>query len=186
MELASQEVAPEDWAKAQNNLGVAYRDRGTLFGISSAAGAGDLRRAIACFEAALEVHKAETDPLGHVDTLGNLGLTLQAIEQLPEAYSRLQEAISVLRTTVWGDIRSGPQVKAQVVERWHSRTKQWWRYAWRSAQRMAHIAHGRSRRSKSAKAQTLAELLAARNALPKGNVAQPIFDELLQLTEAIY
>ena len=73
---------PWDWAETQNNLGVAYQDLPT-------GDRGDnLRRAIACHEAALRVRTERDFPQDWATTQNNLGVAYQNLPSGDRADNR--------------------------------------------------------------------------------------------------
>ncbi|MBU1937274.1 hypothetical protein KKG05_07735, partial [bacterium] len=77
----------------QNNLGTAYTD---LPSATAEERASNVRKAIACYEAALEIRKKDEYPQFYCETTANLGMLLadfghkDACHWLKEAYSLKQ------------------------------------------------------------------------------------------------
>ena len=78
---------PADWARTQNNLGVAYKD------LPGGDRAENLQRAIACYEAAQRVYTEENFPAAWAKTQHNLGI---AYTDLPggDRAANLRKAIA--------------------------------------------------------------------------------------------
>jgi tetratricopeptide (TPR) repeat protein len=128
--MVPREQHPELWAWAQNNLGVALRDQGER--TSGAARSALLTRAIAAFDAALEVRTIEAMPAEWADTQNNLGTALQTQGLFTEgeeglwlfvratsAYSQSQIVFTPEFPAKWAKTQSN---KGIVLYHWGNRT----------------------------------------------------------------
>src|SRR3972149_3022399 len=75
----------------QNNLGNAYMN---LLAETAEERAGNVRKAIECYKAALEIRKKDEDPHYYCRTAMNLGLALASINN-PDACYWLKEAYAL-------------------------------------------------------------------------------------------
>ena len=99
---------PSAWAMAQYDLGAAYRDLPT----------GDrgenLRRAIACYEAALRVYTESDFPSAWATTQNNLGLALRELGKLDESVHAFEFAARGFESV--GDWKSAEESSREAEE----------------------------------------------------------------------
>ncbi|WP_238845518.1 CHAT domain-containing protein [Nostoc edaphicum] len=111
LEVFSRTEFPEQWAMIQNNLGKAYRQK-----------IGDrvenFEKAIEFCTSALEVFTHTSFPQNHVSTLSNIGIIYQEAQQLTEAYTTLNSAITIVES-LRGEIISGDESKRKQAEEWN-------------------------------------------------------------------
>ncbi|NEO43714.1 MAG: CHAT domain-containing protein, partial [Moorea sp. SIO4A3] len=84
------EEFPFEWARTQNNLGLAYRDR------IKGEKAQNIEEAIACYQQALIVRTFEAFPQDYLDTKNNLGFAYQDAQNFREAYKAFDAAIKTV------------------------------------------------------------------------------------------
>ncbi len=183
LEVYTRQAFPENWAGTQNNLAIAYSDR------IRGERADNIEGAIACYQAALEVYTREAFPQNHAETLFNLGLAYQESAKLPQAdantqlrlsYRTFARAIDTVESIRGQIVVGGDTAKQKLAEEWN-----------KLYQSMVEVcldlgeydrAIGYAERSK---ARNLVELLANRDLYPKGDIPQPILDELDRLRREI-
>lgn len=111
LEVFSRTEFPEQWAMIQNNLGKAYRQK-----------IGDkvenFEKAIEFCTSALEVFTHTSFPQNHASTLSNIGIIYQEAQQLSEAYTTLNSAITIVES-LRGEIISGDESKQKQAEEWN-------------------------------------------------------------------
>jgi tetratricopeptide (TPR) repeat protein len=95
LDATSHELAPLDWAKAENSLGTALstlgeRERGT----------SKLEQAIAAYRAALEELTRERVPLDWATTQTNLGTALGTLGKRESRTAQLEEAVTAFRAAL--------------------------------------------------------------------------------------
>jgi tetratricopeptide (TPR) repeat protein len=83
------ERAPLDYAMTQNNLGAAYRNLAEIEDRE-----GNLRLAIAAYEAALEHYTPERAPLDYAMTQNNLGAAYRNLAEIEDREGNLRRAIA--------------------------------------------------------------------------------------------
>ncbi|MEH2418499.1 CHAT domain-containing protein [Nostoc sp.] len=103
---------PEQWAMTQNNLGNAYRqkiqvDKKVTF-----------EKAIQFCTNALEVFTYANFPQYYASTLLNIGIIYQESQQLTEAYTKFNAAISIVEL-LREEIISGDESKQKQAEEWN-------------------------------------------------------------------
>jgi tetratricopeptide (TPR) repeat protein len=111
----TQQAFPTDWARIQNNLGIAYcqRIRGNR--------ADNLELAIRYYLAALEIRTPEAFPRDYVNTMANLGFVYQFSQQFNSAYDSFAHAIDMLES-LRSEIVSGSGIaedKQKLAEEWN-------------------------------------------------------------------
>jgi tetratricopeptide (TPR) repeat protein len=87
--------APLEWARIQNNLGVAHRTLGEREN-----SAAFLSEAVSAFRAALEERTRDRTPSGWAETLQNLGIALARLGYLQHNTTHLTEATAALRAAL--------------------------------------------------------------------------------------
>lgn len=111
--LVTRETYPEKWARSQNNLANAYRNR--IRGEK----AENLELAIAAFEASLEVYTPDAFPINNANTLYLFGLTHWDNSQLPEAYNTFNSAIETVESMRREIIIGGEADRQKLAEEWN-------------------------------------------------------------------
>ena len=91
----TQENAPLDWARTQNNLGNALQELGSRENNTS-----HLEEAVAAYRAALEEHTRERVPFDWAMAQNNLGLALSTLGSNESSTARLEEAVAAYRATL--------------------------------------------------------------------------------------
>ena len=91
----ARERVPLDWARAQNNLGVALSSLG-----ERESGTERLEEAVAAYRAALEEWKRERVPLDWARTQNNLGSALSRLGERESGTERLEEAVAAYRAAL--------------------------------------------------------------------------------------
>lgn len=91
LRLCTEDACPVQHAGTQSNLGAAYA---ALPGATPEERAENLKRAVACCKAALEVYRKDAYPQYFCQTAANLGRALAELED-PAACSWLKEAHSL-------------------------------------------------------------------------------------------
>ncbi|MFN6482819.1 MULTISPECIES: CHAT domain-containing tetratricopeptide repeat protein [unclassified Nostoc] len=112
LEVFSRTDFPEQWAMIQNNLGKAYRQR--ILGDR----VENLEKAIEFCTSALEVFTHTSFPQNHASTLSNIGIIYQEAQQLTEAYTTFNSAITIVES-LRGEIISGDESKRKQAEEWN-------------------------------------------------------------------
>ena len=112
MQVKTREGFPYDWAKTQNKLGNAYRNR--ILGDK----ADNIEQAIIAYQQALEVTTRQAFPQKHAETLKNLGITYQDNHRFSLAYDTYESAITTVEL-LRGEIISGEESKRKQAEEWN-------------------------------------------------------------------
>ena len=95
LRLASRTERPLDWARTQNNLGVALKTLGAREG-----GTARLEEAVAAYRAALEERTRQRVPFIWGATQNNLGVALAALGEREGGTARLEEALAAYRVAL--------------------------------------------------------------------------------------
>jgi len=83
------------WARSQINLGNAYSALATLEDRS-----GNLRRAIACYQATLKYQTRQSTPLEYAITQNNLGIAYSALAEMEDREANLRRAVECYQCTL--------------------------------------------------------------------------------------
>lgn len=100
--------APENWAKTQNNLGIALDALG-----GRESGSETLLRAATAYQAALEVFTRETSPVDWGITQNNFGSVLLELGEREAGTTKLKEAATAYRAA--GDALQNPLDRARAL-----------------------------------------------------------------------
>jgi tetratricopeptide (TPR) repeat protein len=95
LEQFTRDRLPMEWARAQNNLGIAF----TLIGRRES-GTSHLEEAVAAYRAALEEYPRERLPLNWAMTQNNLGNALMVLGEREGSTARLEEAVAAFRAAL--------------------------------------------------------------------------------------
>jgi tetratricopeptide (TPR) repeat protein len=93
--LAPRAQRPLDWAKTQNNLGIALETLG-----DRESGTEQLEEAVAAYRNALQVFARERVPLDWATTQNNLGIALQTLGERGSGTAHLDEAVVAYRAAL--------------------------------------------------------------------------------------
>ncbi|MGL4503162.1 MAG: CHAT domain-containing protein, partial [Planktothrix sp.] len=173
LEVLTHESFPEQWATTQNNLGGAYLDR--IWGKKSE----NLKRAITCYTAALKVYTHEIFPKNHAGTSFNLGLAYQNSGEFQLAYHTFAYAIDTVES-LRAEIQSGDEAKHKLAEEWSKLYRAMVEVCIGLKNYTAAIEY-----ADRSKTRNLVELLATRDLYPKGDIPEPILNELDRLRREI-
>ncbi|MFM9267743.1 CHAT domain-containing protein, partial [Tychonema sp. BBK16] len=113
LEVYTRDAFPFEWARSQNNLGLAYRNR--IRGEK----AQNLELAIAAYEASLKIRTRDAFPIDHAETLYSLGIAYQKNAQLPEAYNTFNSAIETVELMRSEIIIGGEADRQKLAEEWN-------------------------------------------------------------------
>jgi tetratricopeptide (TPR) repeat protein len=100
LEERTRERVPLDWARAQNNLGIALERLG-----ARESGTEKLTEAVAAYRAALEEDTRERVPLDWAMTQSNLGNALETLGARESGTEKLTEAVAAYRAALEEDTR---------------------------------------------------------------------------------
>ncbi|AFY79937.1 CHAT domain-containing protein [Oscillatoria acuminata] len=185
LQVYTREGFPYEWATTQVNLGGTYRNR------IRGERAENLDRAIVCSEAALEIYTRTDFPQEHTKTLGILGLAYQAQSHyysndpikkrtaLQNAYIVLEQALDTVEY-LRGEITSGDEAKRKLNEEWMGLYVLMVEVCLELGKYTAAIEY-----VDRSKARNLTELIATRDAYPRGDIPPEVRQRLQQLRQAI-
>lgn len=168
----TRETFSQEWAMVQHNLGVAYRDR------INEDKAENIQAAIRCFQNALAFYSPTSFPINCLEAarnLGNLGNASLQWKVAIEGYEQAIQAVEQSRESANTNSKR-QEIQENAIDVYFGMVQ-------------ACIASGLLDKAletvASSKARNLAELLANRELVPKGEIPEPVIQQLQRLRREI-
>jgi CHAT domain-containing protein/tetratricopeptide (TPR) repeat protein len=168
----TRETFPQEWAMVQHNLGVAYTDR------INGDKAENIEAAIRCFQNALTFYSPTSFPINCLEAARNLGNLANASLHWQVAIEGYEQAIQAVEQSreLANTNEKRQEIQENTIDVYFGMVQ-------------ACIASGLLNKAletvASSKARNLAELLANRELVPKGEIPKPVIQQLKRLRREI-